>query len=237
MVTEQQGERFWANTKKGSANECWEWQGTRCHGYGVIPRGGGLSHSKAHRVSWVLHHEREIPTGLLVCHTCDNPPCVNPAHLFLATHKENMADMATKGRGHGALPTLRGAGNPSAKLTWATVRAIRESYRDRQPPTTELAKQHGISRDAIVYVLSNKRWVDDGLGVEVAAVWNATKSVHEPPVIRGTACHLSKLTERDVKEIRKLLSQGETLAATGKLYGVTAENISNIKHGRTWRHV
>lgn len=90
--------RFWANVLRGADNECWEWQGVRMRTafpYGRIGQGHNVL--LAHRVSWELHNG-PILDGLFVLHHCDNPPCVNPAHLFLGTHGDNMRDMASKGR-------------------------------------------------------------------------------------------------------------------------------------------
>jgi hypothetical protein len=87
--------RFWPKLNKGDG--CWEWTGG-CNdwGYGMM-KGDGGKMLYAHRVSYELHHG-EIPNGLFVCHVCDNPKCANPDHLFLGTHKDNMADMMVKGR-------------------------------------------------------------------------------------------------------------------------------------------
>ena len=87
-------ESFWAKVQKTAS--CWEWMGARNHnGYGIVSRRVG--NSLAHRVSWAYVHG-QIPEGLYACHTCDNPACVNPSHLFLGTQLDNMKDMSAKGR-------------------------------------------------------------------------------------------------------------------------------------------
>lgn len=89
-------ERF-AEKYKVTPGGCWEWQATRIvGGYGML-RGPNRTNVLAHRFSFA-NKNGPIPTGMIVCHKCDNPPCVNPEHLFLATHRENMKDMEKKGR-------------------------------------------------------------------------------------------------------------------------------------------
>ena len=85
-------------------NGCWEWRaGGSGDGYGTFQimskadRSGGSSKVQAHRASWEIHNG-PIPDGLFVCHHCDIKPCVNPAHLFLGTHQDNMADLVKKNR-------------------------------------------------------------------------------------------------------------------------------------------
>lgn len=90
------GDRFFSKVVKNPDNGCWEWTGA--HG----PAGHGqfvVDHKKvvASRFSWELHFGK-IPDGMEVCHKCDNPPCVNPEHLFLGTQGDNMRDCSAKGR-------------------------------------------------------------------------------------------------------------------------------------------
>lgn len=86
--------RFWKKVDK--SGNCWIWTGDRTSkGYGRISKDG--VRIGTHRYSWLIHNGT-IPKGLCVCHTCDNPPCVNPDHLWLGTNLENQQDMTKKGR-------------------------------------------------------------------------------------------------------------------------------------------
>lgn len=89
--------RFWGKVERQSADVCWIWRGTLVRGgYGQFSVRPG-QRCAAHRFAWELSNGA-IPDGLFACHRCDNPPCVNPAHLFLGTPKDNMQDKVAKGR-------------------------------------------------------------------------------------------------------------------------------------------
>lgn len=92
---------FWSKVDVRGPDDCWEWQGSRStsepgRDYGRAWAGKGRT-QLAHRLSWEMANG-DIPPGMQICHHCDNPPCVNPAHLFLGTNRDNVLDGLAKGR-------------------------------------------------------------------------------------------------------------------------------------------
>jgi hypothetical protein len=142
-------ERFWRYVEKSEG--CWLWTGGRLmKGYGTLggTREEGAPQDRlAHRVSWELHHGTPPPHDRMVCHTCDNPPCVNPAHLFLGDARSNAADMVAKGRA-----------NQGKKLTAADVRTIRANYVPVRGALTALAARFGVDRRSIAEVVHGRTW-------------------------------------------------------------------------------
>jgi hypothetical protein len=119
----------------------------------------------AHRAVWELTRG-PIPDGLFVLHRCDNPPCINPSHLFLGTQLDNARDRQAKGRNgvkkgdRAWWPNrpLRGSKNGRAKLTEAAVLDIRRAYRMGTVTQRELALRHGVDPSLISEILAGKRW-------------------------------------------------------------------------------
>lgn len=144
-------QRLWSKTAITDENSCWEWKAHKVKGYGRIRfRGDSIG---AHRLAYILTFG-QIPDELDVLHSCDNPGCVNPKHLFLGTHTENMQDMLNKGRGRKAL----GEDNGLSKLTPDQVLYIRERYATGQTSHRKLAKEMGITRNAVFCILNRKTW-------------------------------------------------------------------------------
>ena len=129
-------------------NGCWNWiAGTRDKGYGVFYAGKTIT---AHRFSYLIH--KGDPKALFVCHRCDNPSCVNPDHLWLGTHQDNMDDMFQKNRQrYIAHP---GSNNGRAILTEKDVLEIRTSTQSNET----LAKIYNMSKQTISDIKRRRTW-------------------------------------------------------------------------------
>jgi len=167
----------------GPDGDCWEWTGFKQKGYGRFMFQGRKLF--AHRVAWELT-KGQIPSDLHVLHTCDNPPCCNPEHLWLGTQADNNRDRDEKGR--------------------ARYLTGDEHWTQRKPER--------IPRGSTHYTKKRPHFIK-----------------------RGEQNAQSKLTEKEVLEIRLARSNGETLESIAKRYGVTLSCIWNIAKRKTWRHV
>ncbi len=148
-------DRFWARVEK--TESCWLWTGCLKGGrpkISIPTLGRRRKMLLACRLSWELAHG-PIPDGLEVCHNCpggDNPRCVNPEHLFLGTHADNMRDAGLKGQ------MARGESNHAAKLTEVIVRSIRTRYAAGGVTQQQLADEFGVTNSVVCHVISRKAW-------------------------------------------------------------------------------
>jgi len=155
-------DRFWKRVDKNGpihqaiGSRCWIWTGAKSRGYGQISSNGKIV--QAHRLSYEI---RFGPHGLQVLHRCDVRNCVNPEHLFLGTHADNMADMARKGRD--AIGKIqrerraRGERHGVAKLNSEAVKQARAMYAEHTPKA-RIAKMLGVSDTTITRLLRGDTW-------------------------------------------------------------------------------
>lgn len=141
--------RFWSKVHIAGANDCWTWTGSRSQrGYGAIKIGGMAR--KASHVALILDRRPRPSADAGALHTCDNPPCCNPAHLFWGTQADNVADASKKGR----MRSPRGEQSPRTKITQVEAREIRESTLG----CVALGKKYGISPSHASNLRKGRRW-------------------------------------------------------------------------------
>ena len=149
---------FWARTVAEEDSGCLIWLGSGLRdGYGTIKIYRDelkIGIFLAHRVAWALHHKKD-PGRLLVCHTCDNPPCINPKHLFAGTHFQNTMDARNKGRLHGG--NIHGEQHYCAKLTSSEIRRIRLLHQRGTSPAN-IARQFSIERGHVYNIVNRHCW-------------------------------------------------------------------------------
>lgn len=142
-------ERFYAKVEKTAT--CWLWKGqVNKKGYGVFGSRGAPT-TIASRLAYILEHG-PISDRIFVLHRCDNPPCVNPAHLFLGTKQDNANDMVAKRR------HLHGERNPHAKLTADLVREIRRRFQEDGMRQVDIASETGIDKRRINSIVHYRTW-------------------------------------------------------------------------------
>lgn len=196
--------RFNAKVSRYGPDECWAWGGDT---YGQLSIGG--RQIPAHRFSYVLHYGH-IPDGLWVLHKCDNPPCVNPRHLFAGTHADNVADMVAKGR------QAKGEQNGNSLITCDDVPTI-FSLRDMGLTQAAIGDAVGLSQREVCDILHGKWWKHLGIPVKPRTP-RAPRRTVTPDVVRrifdlaaagcGTRA-IATATGFDRVNIRRIL-RGET---------------------------
>lgn len=168
--------RFWSKVKILGPDECWLWQAS-CSGDGYGTTKFGPKVYGAHRLSYLITHGKPIQ-GWQILHRCDTPRCVNPNHLFIGTHQDNMDDRDNKGRthkgkredtsgaargdnnGHATCPekTPKGDWHPMAVLTDENVHYIREAYAKRLFSQTQLGVMFGVTQMNISAITTRRTW-------------------------------------------------------------------------------
>ena len=209
--------RFWSKVDmSGGPDACWPWTAGKYrdeYGQFAIARTG----RRAQAVALELH-SGELAGGRCALHTCDNPPCCNPKHLFWGTQQENTADRHQKGR------SAEGASIGNAALTEDDVVAIRQRYipKDRENGVRPLAEEFGISRVTVADILRGATWR--------RCLDRAPCQPKKPYVGK------QKLSDDQVYAIRARFP-AETQTALAKEFGVNQTTISVIVRHKTRRSI
>lgn len=152
-ITERDIKRFYGSYKKGGKAECWEWNKhspSTKYGQFYIK---DVS-VRPNRLSYYLH-KGKIPTGKIICHTCDNPPCVNPKHLYAGTYRDNTNDAINRGRHK--YPGYRGEKNGNNTLKEKEVIKIKKLFEKGEIPSS-LARKFNVSRRCIYHIVQGNTW-------------------------------------------------------------------------------
>jgi hypothetical protein len=147
-------ERFWEKIDRRGPDECWPWKASKARGYGefyVSPERGKVM---AHVFAVELATGEQIQPGMDGCHTCDNPPCCNPSHVYYGTRKQNVSDMFARGRDN----ILRGEQGVWAKLTEIQVSEIRRRYAAGGISQRQLAEEFNVHKSTICHILTDRSW-------------------------------------------------------------------------------
>jgi|SRR5690625_633771 len=147
-----EAQRFWAKVRKSPG--CWEWQAGGWKGYGQFVKADG-SRVGAHRYALESHLGYPPPEGMEVCHRCDNPPCVNPAHLYYGTRQDNVNDAHARGQ------ALTGERSPSARLKETDVVELRTRYA-AGAAASALAAEYGVAESTVRGIVLGLKWKHTG---------------------------------------------------------------------------
>uniref|UniRef100_A0A6H1ZB63 Putative homing endonuclease n=1 Tax=viral metagenome TaxID=1070528 RepID=A0A6H1ZB63_9ZZZZ len=216
-------ERFWSKVNKDTPSGCWEWTANKNNkGYGRFTVDSYAGKQLAHRLAY-KDAFGPIPKDGLILHSCDNPACVNPAHLRIGTHKANVADMDERGRRNP--PHLKGETNPSSKLTDIQVIEIRRAYIAGEKRES-IGPRYGLSPLSVSDITSGRAW-KHLLGVDGAPSLADLKA----------ARRITSVAEADAREVWRLHFERKSVPEIVEQTGLGFHAVAGIVGGKTWRHL
>jgi len=215
--------------------ECWEWTGTRgSNGYGMLTLrvDGKWGHGLAHRIAYAVFIAPLPETGVIM-HTCDNRGCVRPDHLRLGTQSLNIKDMYVKDR-RDTSGYARGERSHKSALTDDDVATIKASYTGKYGEVSALARQFGVTSQAVWSIVKNGGWAHIAKG-DVSLPPGQLKRL---PGLRGEEKSQAKLTDAQVRALRDTYDSGKaTQADLMRQYGISRPTVCLIVHRKIWKHL
>lgn len=212
--------RFWAKVDLRSSIECWNWNGAkRPTGYGMIRIDGKTC--ATHRIAYQLQ-KGEIPEGMEILHSCDNPSCCNPAHLDVGTHQQNIQDMRNRFRMKNQI------------LTNNQVEAIRKLYFVENVKQKDIAILIGAKKATISSAIRGKNWANHG---KPSADILRAASLRTKARPKGEQNPSSKLTSESVLTIRFEHKAGAIQSELAAKFQVSKMTISRIVRRELWPHI
>ena len=233
LVSERDSRRFWSKVDRGGPDECWEWQGGRNpRGYGKFWMTGSTISS--HRASFVIEYGFDVPPRKWILHSCDNPPCVNPAHLRVGDNDANLADKLARER------QSRGERHGMSKLDAYRVMSARYAWR-AGIGLPQIANMLGVTEATIHRAVTCATWAHlpevENLGEVDNPIVKPKTRVVEAMNQRGAEHYAAKLTDAIVVEIRNLAAAGASHVSIAEKFSIGQAHTTRIIRGETWKHL
>lgn len=175
-----------------------------------------------HRFMYVLHNPNVDISNLNICHHCDNPSCVKPEHLFPGTQQDNMNDCVSKNR------QMKGSVQPNSVLTeFDVVQILKGIINGVFTSTTQIMNHYNISHKVISTIINKKAWLHITKDYDINKIKNMISHVE----------FKKKLTVQNVKDIKEMLTNGETVKDIANLYNVDTTSIYRIKNNKYYKNI